>query len=142
MCLFHRLFYWYIDYISSYFDHLHTTFQLLSICTNRIWAHYLGFFLHFLISIFLAWHCVMWLWFTSSHHNFNLFTLKYYFFRFNYYERMFVHIMSCCYPRFLWLTLGLSYNDILIKINLVFKIPIISNHFQNQISTILKLFFK
>ena len=49
-----------------------------------------GFCLHFLISIFLAWLCVMWLWFASSHHDLNPCTLRFYFFRFNYYERVLI----------------------------------------------------
>lgn len=44
------IFYQYIDCISPFYDPLHTIFHLLSIHTNRIWAHYLGFCLHFSFS--------------------------------------------------------------------------------------------
>lgn len=84
MSLFHQLMYRYIDGISPCFDSSHTTFPLLPICANWLWAHYLGFCLHPSISICLARSYVMWLLFASSHSDFNQCTLWFYFFWFNF----------------------------------------------------------
>lgn len=87
-------FYLYIDCSLPCYDPLHMTLYLLSICTKRLWAYYLGFCLHFSTSIFLSRCCVMWHPFTPSHHDSNPCTFCFYFFRFNYYERV-LYIWYC-----------------------------------------------
>lgn len=114
--LFHWLFYRYIDGISLRFDSSHMEFPLLSISTNRFWAHYLGFCFHLLISFCLACPCVMWHWFASSHINFNPCMLRFYFFRFNFW--MCCKYTLCVAIFFAWLTLGPYYNEtILLHLN-------------------------
>lgn len=99
------IYWWYF----AAFNSSHTTFPLLSICTNRLWAHYLGFCLHPSISFFLPCYCIMWLWFASLHPDFNPCTLQFYFFRYNFWTCCKYNL--CVAIFFTWLTLGLSYNE-------------------------------
>lgn len=90
---------------------LHTMSHLFSIRANQLWAHYLGFCLHFSISICLACPCVICIPFTSLHHDLNSWMLHLCFFRFNYYECVLYIWLVWWYLRFTWLTLGSSHNE-------------------------------